>query len=143
MDTNKGTPMDANKQPKEARTNRDLLLAKEVYGIVGSAFEVLNELGHGGKEKIYENALTVEFRRRGIQFGQQHRFPMLYKVEDVGVLVPDLIAFNLVIVDTKVIPEISDRERGQVLNYLKITRLRVGVILNFFQPKLQGERLVL
>lgn len=121
----------------------ELILGKEVYQIVGSAFEVLNELGHGGKEKIYENSLVVEFRRRGIAFTQQQRFPVAYKGENVGVLVPDLIAYDAVIVDTKVVPEITAREIGQMINYLKITQLHVGVILNFFKPRLEWERIVL
>ena len=127
----------------EGDGEHELILGKEVYQIVGSAFEVLNELGHGGKEKIYENALVVEFRRRGIGFTQQQRFPVIYKSENVGVLIPDLIAYDAVIVDTKVIPEISERELGQMLNYLRITQLRVGVILNFFNPRLEWKRVVL
>jgi GxxExxY protein len=61
----------------------------------------------------------------------------------VGEFVPDLIAFGSVIVDTKVIDRITDLERGQMLNYLRITKLRVGLILNFKKPKLEFERVVL
>ena len=60
-----------------------------------------------------------------------------------GLFIPDLVAFGTVVVDTKVIECSTDIERGQMLNYLKITKLRVGVILNFKQPKLEWERLVL
>lgn len=127
----------------ERKAGEKVVLAEEVYQIVGCAFEVLNDLGHGGKEKIYENSLTVEFGLRGIDFAQQRHFPVHYKGEKVGSLIPDLIAYDSVIVEAKVIPEITDRERGQILNYLKITGLRVGVILNFFRSKLEWERLVL
>ena len=120
-----------------------LILKEEVYQIVGCAFAVLNELGHCGKEKIYENAITVEMKARGIPFEQQRQWPVYYREEKVGFVVPDLVAFDSVIVDTKVVPEISDRERWQMLNYLRITRLRVGVILNFYRPKLEWTRLVL
>ena len=61
----------------------------------------------------------------------------------VGLFIPDLIAFDTVVVDTKVIDRITDHERGLMLNYLRITNLRVGVILNFKQPKLEWERIVL
>ena len=135
--------MDPKSTNIEGGDEHELIFGKEVYQIVGSAFEVLNELGHGGKEKIYENALVAEFRRRGIGFTQQQRFPVIYKGENVGVLIPDLIAYNAVIVDTKVIPEISDRELGQMINYLRITGLRVGVILNFFNSKLEWNRVIL
>ena len=118
-------------------------LAKEVYETVGCAFEVLNELGNGLLEKPYENAMTVEFRLRNIPFSQQKNFPVVYKTIKVGEYIPDLIAFESVIVDTKVIQQISDIERAQMLNYLKITKLKVGLIINFQKPKLEWERIIL
>ena len=126
-------------------TNPDnkLLLKEEVYQIVGSAIEVMNEIGHGLHEKPYENALVVEFGIRKILFQQQVNFDVLYKGHKVGLFIPDLIAFGSVVVDAKVIDRITDIERGQMLNYLRITKLRVGVILNFKNPKLEWERIVL
>lgn len=126
-------------------TNPDnrLLLKDEVFAVVGSAMEVLNGLGHGLHEKPYENALIVEFGLRNIPGQQQRQFDVLYKGHKVGLFVPDLIAFDAVVVDAKVIERITDVERGQMLNYLRITKLRVGVILNFKHPKLEWERLVL
>lgn len=121
----------------------EMLLKDEVYRIVGAAMEVLNELGHGLHEKPYENALVVEFGLRGIRFRQQARFAVIYKQVKVSEYVPDLIAFDKVVVDTKVIERITDHERGQLLNYLRITGLPVGLILNFRRSKLEWERLVL
>lgn len=105
--------------------------------------EVLNTLGHGLLEKPYENALVVEFDLRGIRFQQQLRFDVTYKAVKVGEYVPDLIAYGQIVVDAKTIEQITNEERGQILNYLKITGFRVGVILNFKHPKLEWERLVL
>jgi GxxExxY protein len=123
---------------------RELLLLKdEVFQIVGCAIEVLNMLGHGLVEKPYENALVVEFGLRKIPFRQQPSFDVLYKGQRVGVFVPDLIAFDSMVVDTKVIERITDHERGVMLNYLRITGLRVGVILNFKHRKLEWERIAL
>lgn len=68
---------------------------------------------------------------------------MLYKGHKVGLFVPDLIAFGSVVVDAKVVDRITDVERGQLLNYLRITKLRVGVLLNFKNAKLEWERIVL
>jgi GxxExxY protein len=127
----------------DTNQNARLLLKDEVYQIVGSAIEVLNELGHGLHERPYENALVVEFGLRNIPFRQQPNYDVLYKGHKVGLFVPDLIAYDLAIVDAKVIDRITDGERGQMLNYLKITKLRVGVILNFKHPKLEWERIVL
>lgn len=120
-----------------------LLLKEEVFQIVGAAMEVLNALGHGLHEKPYENALVVEFGLRKIMIKQQPHFDVLYKGIKVGEYAPDLIAFDGVAVDAKVIDRIGDHERGQMLNYLRITRLRVGVILNFKNAKLEWERIVL
>ena len=116
---------------------------EEVYSIVGSAFEVLNELGHGLHEKPYENSLVVEFRLRSIPHIQQPNYPVHYKGEKVSEFTPDLIAYDAVVVDTKVIDRITDHERGQMINYLRITGLKVGVILNFAKSKLEWERIVL
>ena len=121
----------------------DLLLKDEVYRIVGTAFSVLRELGHGLHEKPYENALVVEFGLLGVAFEQQRRFPVIYKTVHVAEYVPDLIAFGSVIVDTKVIDSITEHERGQMINYLRVTGLKVGVILNFKRAKLEWERIVL
>jgi GxxExxY protein len=124
-------------------TNDKLLFKDEVFQIVGCAIEVLNTLGHGIVEKPYENALAVEFALRQIPFRQQPSFDVVYKGHEVGLFIPDLIAFEAVVVDTKVIDRITDHERGLMLNYLRITKLRVGVILNFKRPKLDWERMVL
>ncbi len=108
-------------------TNEDkLLLKQEVFQIVGSAIEVLNTLGNGLIEKPYENALVVEFGLRRIPFRQQPSFDVLCKGHKIGLFVPDLIAFDYVVVDTKVIDRITDHERGLMLNYLRITNLRDG-----------------
>ena len=120
-----------------------LLLKEQVFRIVGAAMDVLNEVGHGFHEKPYENALVVEFGLRGMPHRQQPSFPMSYKGREIGLFIPDIVAFDAVVVDAKVIDRITDLERGQMLNYLKITKLRVGVILNFKNPKLEWERIVL
>jgi len=105
--------------------------------------EVLNALGHGLLEKPYENALAVELGLKRIPYRQQPRFDVIYKTVKVGEYIPDLIVFDSVVVDTKTIDKITDIEKGQILNYLKITGLKVGLILNFRYPKLQWERVVL
>lgn len=114
----------------------------ESWEIVGCAMEVLNELGHGFHEKPYENSLIVEFRLRDISYEQQRKYDILYKQEKVGVYIPDLLAFDKIVVDTKVIEKITDREVGQMMNYLKITGFRLGYILNFNKPKLEWKRVV-
>ncbi len=119
-----------------------LLLQEETKQIIGVSFEILNEVGHGLHEKIYENALVVAFKQWGISFDQQRRFPVFFRGAQVGEFIPDLIAFGTVIVDAKVIEKITDHERGKMLNYLRITKLRVGLILNFKNARLEWERIV-
>src|SRR5260370_4895313 len=118
-------------------------LKEETHAIIGCAFEVLNELGHGLNEKCYENALVVEFKLRHIPFWQQRRYEVLYKGQPVGLFVPDMIAFNQVIVDTKVIDRITEHELGQMLNYLRVTGLKVGLILIVKHARLECERVFL
>ena len=122
-------------------TGEVLLLKVEVFQIVGCAIEVLNTLGHGLLERSYENALVVEFGLRKVPCRQQPSFDLIYKGQKVGLFIPDLITFDAVVVDTKVIDRITDHERGLMLNYLRITGLRVGVILNFKRRKLEWERI--
>ncbi len=105
--------------------------------------EVLNELGHGLHEKPYENGLVVEFGLSSIPFLQQPHYDVVYQGVKVGENIPDLIAFGALVVDTKVVEAITDHERGQMLNYLKITGLRLGLILNFRRAKLESERVIL
>jgi GxxExxY protein len=135
MTNHEWTRMDTNSEK--------LLLKNEVFQVVGCAIEILNTIGHGLVEKPYENALVIEFLLRKIPFRQQPSYDVLYKGHKIGLFVPDLIVFDALVVDTKVIDKITDHERGLILNCLRITRLRVGVILNFKHRKLEWERIVL
>jgi GxxExxY protein len=136
--------MDTDERPDLRRGGESKLILKaETEKFIGFAFEILNEIGHGLNEKVYENALTVLFKLNDIAFDQQQSFPVVFRGVEVGEFVPDLIAFGSVIVDTKVIDRITDHERGQMLNYLRVTKLRVGLILNFKSARLEFERVVL
>ena len=121
----------------------ELLLKDEVHRVVGCAMEVSNVLGHGLLEKPYENALVVEFGLQQIPCQQQCQFDVNYKGVKVGEYIPDLICFDQVVVDTKTIEQLTDHELGQMLNYLKITGLQVGLLLNFKHATLEWKRVVL
>ena len=120
----------------------ELIFKEEVFDVVGCAMEVLNKLGHGLLEKPYENALVVELGMKNILVQQQPRYELMYKGVQVGEYVPDLITHEKLVVDTKVIERITNHEIGQMMNYLKITGLRVGLILNFKRSKLEWKRVV-
>ena len=129
-------------EPRMDSAGDGLILRRETEAVIGCAFEVLNELGHGLLEKPYENALVVEFGLRSIPCEQQRQYDVLYKKVKVGEYVPDLIAFGAVVVDAKVVERITDHELGQMLNYLKITGHPVGIILNFRRARLEWKRVV-
>lgn len=131
--------MDADKHGSES----GLIFQDETRRIIGCAMNVLNALGHGFPEKLYENALVVEMNSKSIPFAQQPRFEVSYLQTRVGEFIPDLVVFDKVIVDLKTIDRITDRERGQMINYLKVTKLRVGLLLNMMRPKLEWDRIVL
>ena len=112
------------------------------FAVIGCAMDVLNTIGHGLHEKPYENGLAIELALRGIPFSQQLRFAISYKGQIIGEFVPDLLVGSDLLVEAKVIERITDHERGQVINYLKVSKRRIGLILNFHRSKLEWERLI-
>ena len=120
----------------------DMLLKEETHVILSCAMEVHNELGYGLLEKPYENSLVVEFGLRNIAVVQQRSFEVAYKDVIVGKFIPDLIVFDQIIVDTKVVDSIGKYELGQMINYLRLTGLRVGLIVNFKHAKLTWKRVI-
>ena len=121
----------------------DLIEKDLVFKVVGCAMRVHGTLGRGLREKSYERALHVEFRHEGIQFSTQSAYPVLYRGEQVDEYVPDLVVEGRIIVEIKSIGSIADLERAQALNYLRVTGLKVGLILNFRNGSLEWERVVL
>lgn len=121
----------------------NMLYRQEVGMILDAAVEVHRVLGHGLLEKPYENALVREFELRGIPYMQQPRYPIDYKDRRVGEFIPDLVAFQTIVIDTKTIDRIGDVEIGLMLNYLRVTKLRVGVIINFKHRRIEVRRVVL
>ena len=111
-------------------------------GIIGAAMAVLNELKPGLDEKLYENALVIELIERGYFVQQQERFPVHYRGQLIGTLVPDLIVDRKIIIDTKVVSAFVDRHIAQALGYLNITNLQLALLLNFQDSKLQWKRIV-
>ena len=119
-------------------------LYKDLTGeIIEAAFEVHNTLGCGMLEKVYENAIVKELELRGKTVTQQKEFRVEYKGQEVGIYIADVIVEDKVILEVKTVQKIDDVHRAQLLNYLQISGLRVGLLMNFSKPRLQYERLVL
>ena len=111
--------------------------------IIGAAMAVLNELGPGLDEKLYERALVIELRKRSHKVDQQKSFPVYYSSELIGTLVPDMIVDGLVIADPKVTESFTETHVRQMIGYLTITKLQLALLLNFKHAKLQWKRVVL
>ncbi len=108
-----------------------------IFRLNGAAMTILNEIGHGLREKTYERALCVEFDYLKISFDQQKRYPVLYRGVKIDEYIPELEIEDILLLDTKVVPKIGDIEIGQMLNFLKISQKPVGLIQNFKHPKLE------
>lgn len=111
-------------------------------GIIGCAFTVLNTLGPGFLEKVYENALAFELRDAGYKVVQQAGFTVRYRGAVVGSYYPDLMVEESVLVELKNASAFDESHRVQCINYLKASGLHLCLLLNFFRPRLGIERVV-
>jgi len=123
----------------------ELLLKGEVYALQGAIFEVSREMGIGFLEAVYQECLTREFDRLNIPFEAQKPINLAYKGEVLNQLYqPDFICYGQIIIELKCVSDINDAHRAQILNYLKATGLRVGLLVNFGRPpKARIERFIL
>lgn len=107
---------------------------------IGTAMDVLNTLKPGLDEKLYDRALVIELKNRGLTVNQQKAFEVHYKGKSIGTLVPDLIVNGKLIVDTKVVSVFNESHVAQMLGYLNITGIETGLLLNFKLSKLGIKR---
>ena len=121
-----------------------MLLKDEVLAIVGAAIEVHRELGPGFLEAVYQEAIEIELRERAIPFEAQRPLRISYKGKMLNKeYFADLVGYGQIIVELKALDRLTGNEEAQILNYLKATGLRVGVIINFgSHGKLEWKRFV-
>lgn len=112
------------------------------YQINGAIYEVNRELGSGFLEKVYENALLKEFALRGIQAESQVPMTVRYKGESVGDYFADIVVEGRVILELKAVEVLKGIHEAQILNYLKATGCKVGLLVNFSYPKAEIKRFV-
>ena len=122
-----------------------LLYRDEAYQIVGAAMEVYNTLKHGFLEAVYQESFALEMKQRGIPFQEQRAIHINYKgVPLRQTYVADFLAYDKIIIEIKAIKRLTPVEEAQLLNYLKATRLELGLLINFGNPyKLEWSRRVL
>ena len=123
----------------------DLIYKQESYDIIGACFEVYNEHGNGFVEPIYHESLILEFGLRTLPAVSEPQIQVKYK----GTVLkktcrPDFVCFSKIILEIKAVKDLTDEHRAQVLNYLKATGFKLGLLVNFgSQEELQYERIVL
>jgi GxxExxY protein len=113
------------------------------YLINGAIFEVNRELGAGFLEKVYENALLVELIARGLKAENQVPIKVKYKGVEVGEYYADIVVENQVILEVKAVDSLQKIHEAQLLNYLKATGYKIGLLVNFRHPKAEVKRFVL
>lgn len=119
--------------------------AEETYHVVGAAMEVYYKLGPGFLEGVYQRALAIELAMRDIPFQEQARFEIDYKGRSLGhEYIADFFCFDEIIVEIKAISSLSPVEWAQVINYLKVSHKRVGLLFNFgSHGRLEWKKLVI
>jgi GxxExxY protein len=123
----------------------ELLYKDESYRIIGACFELYKDKGNGFVEPVYQECLELEFGLQGIPFSAQATLRLSYKGQELKQrYIPDFMCYEKIIVELKAVTRLTDEHRAQVLNYLKATSYRLGLLVNFgHHPKLEYERIIL
>ncbi|WP_415060862.1 GxxExxY protein [Flavobacterium sp.] len=122
----------------------DLLFKKEAYKIIGLCKEVHKHLGKGHNEKVYGDALEIEYKTNNIPYIREQKYTIEYK----GIMLPsyyfsDFTVFDAIILEIKAIQELTSSETKQVLNYLAASNCNLGLLVNFGKDSLKYKRIIL
>ncbi|MBO7298476.1 MAG: GxxExxY protein [Kiritimatiellae bacterium] len=123
----------------------EIIYKDEAFAVQGACFEVYKTLGNGFLEAVYQEALAHEFKLQGIQFQEQCELKFQYKgIQLKQSYKPDFICYDKIIVEIKAVSNLAPEHRAQLLNYLKITNMHLGLLVNFgHYPKIEIERIAL
>jgi GxxExxY protein len=110
--------------------------------VIGCAYSVSNELGPGFLEKVYENALFIELRGKGLQVERQKELNVTYKGEVVGKYIADIVVEKLLLLELKAVSKLVPENKAQVINYLKAIGINVALLINFGTPRPEIKRIV-
>jgi GxxExxY protein len=124
--------------------NSEILYKDESYKIVGACFEVYREKGCGFLEAVYQECVEIELRLQGIPFMPKKSLSLEYKGNPLrSTYEPDFICYDKIVLELKAVAELTDEHRAQILNYLRATGFKLGLLVNFGHfPKAQVERIV-
>ena len=123
-------------------TEENFIHKELTYKVIGAAMEVHRELGYGFLEKVYENSLAILLKDEGIDVRQQYPVPVYFRGRIVGEYCCDIIIEDKLIIELKTIEKLINIHYAQLLNYLKATQIRLGLLVNFGPRKLEYERLI-
>src|SRR5260370_27027974 len=113
-----------------------------VKAVIGAAYEVSNALGAGFLEKVYERALARELMFRGLGVKSQVSYPVVYKGQRVGEYIADLVVENRILVELKCVDQFCNEHLAHTINYLRASRCRLALLINFQKPKVECERVL-
>ena len=120
-----------------------IVYKEESYKIIGACMEVHKTLGCGFLEPVYQEALSIEFQKQHIPFEKEKVLSIVYKdVELEKKYVTDFVCFGKIILETKAVKELCDNHRAQIINYIKATQMKLGLLVNFGETSLKYERFV-
>ena len=121
------------------------MFKEEGYQLMGAAFEVYNESGFGLSEEIYQQSMEVELRLRGIPFNSKQQLAVFYKGHLLeSHYIPDLMAYDEIVVELKAVAELTPEHEAQLFNYMRIAHKQVGYLINFGNKKeLQWKRFII
>ena len=123
--------------------SNNVIFPQESYNIIGAAMKVHSALGCGFTEKVYQDALAVEFSISSIPFQREVELHVVYNdVELPTTFIPDFICYDKIIVELKAVRELDDMHRSQAYNYAKVSGYQLALLINFGEPSLKYERLV-
>ena len=125
---------------KQDGQDKNLKHEQITKSVIGCAFEVINELGAGFLESVYEKALLLALRQKGLSAISQHPVKVLFRGECVGDFYADIFVEEKVIVELKAVKAVAPENQAQIINYLNATGIEVGLLINFGNPKLEYKR---
>jgi len=136
--------MNKDDNTEESNQANKVIFREESFAIQGAIFEVYRVMGSGFLEAVYQECLAIEFNKRNIPFTAQVEMPLAYKSELlIQKYRADFICFEKTIIEIKAVKDIGDEHRAQIINYLKATNFRLGLLVNFgHYPKVTIERIV-
>jgi GxxExxY protein len=125
---------------QDGQDEKPLLHSELTRAILGCAFEVINELGAGFLESVYEKALLLALRQKGMSATAQHPIKVMFRNECVGEFYADILVEEKVVVELKTVKAIAPEHQAQIINYLNATGINVGLLINFGSPRLEYRR---